>query len=227
MQHPQWDDEMKFELFRFRSELRVENIRVLAPPLGLGLLPLEPQLERSLYPQLAQLPATSAFDANAFSKTQRAPQVAYLAPTNEMPASALHRSEVQSVQHIQEHIAHGQEPQAENHLIFRLWQQFLAHCIDLAFIGLCLAMGCIVLTAMLDPSSLSFRPNILAQSVTLQFLAKQSAWIVLIAAYCLFTCYWVLFKIVSGTTLGESCLHNFSHVEEQLQAPLGKGSSDT
>ncbi|RZA12990.1 MAG: hypothetical protein EOP10_30505, partial [Proteobacteria bacterium] len=33
---PRWDEEMKFELLRLKSELRPENFRVLHAPIGLG-----------------------------------------------------------------------------------------------------------------------------------------------------------------------------------------------
>ncbi len=58
MSLPRWDDEMKFELFRLKSELRPENFRVLAPPLGIGHMKPEGQtsVSKALYPALAAAP---------------------------------------------------------------------------------------------------------------------------------------------------------------------------
>ena len=228
MQHPLWDDEMKFELFRFRSELKAENIRVLAEPMGLGLVKRESTAGRSLYPQLAQKPL--AYEQQA-SKNLK-PKLTAANPTkinyptpSEMPATSLQASAVPSIPNpAQAVIASSERPEAPRN---RWLSLMLSHCVDLGFVGLCLGLGFVVLGLVIDPQNMSFQPEILAQSVPIQVLRQVNGWALLLGIYAVFSCYWLFFKFVSGATLGETCLHNFSHDDETSRAAVGKGSGDS
>jgi hypothetical protein len=228
MQHPLWDDEMKFELFRFRSELKAENIRVLAEPMGLGLVKREASTGRSLYPQLAQKPLDSDQQAskNLKSKPTLAPPPHLSYPTpSEMPAKSLQTSAVAATPNpTQTAVASPQRSEVPKN---RWLSLMLSHGVDLGFVGLCLGLGFVVLGLVIDPQNMSFQPKILAQAAPFQLLRQVNGWVLLLGVYAVFSCYWLFFKFVSGATLGETCLHNFSHDDEPSRAAVGKGSGDT
>ncbi|MCX6131942.1 MAG: hypothetical protein NTX25_23160 [Proteobacteria bacterium] len=228
MQHPLWDDEMKFELFRFRSELKTESIRVLAEPMGLGLVKRDSNPGRSLYPQLAQKPLENDPASNKASLGKAvqvaSPTKAYPSP-GEMTAASLQLSSVPSIP--QGSPVPKLKPQGPS-MYWRHWGFLLAsHCVDLAFVGLCLGLGFVVLGWVIDPANMSFHPKILAQAVPIQVLQKVNGWALVLGVYIVFSCYWLFFKFVSGVTLGETCLHNFSHGGEPSRAATGKGSGDS
>jgi hypothetical protein len=103
----------------------------------------------------------------------------------------------------------------------------LSHCVDLGFVGLCLGMGFIVLGFVIDPANMSLHPNILLQAAPVQVLKQVHGWALLIGVYIVFGGYWLFFRFISGATLGETCLHNFSHDEEPSRAAPVKGSGDS
>jgi hypothetical protein len=227
MQHPLWDDEMKFELFRFRSELKTENIRVLAEPMGLGLVKRESSQGRSLYPQLAHTPMHPETTAAKNLKTKATPAptpMNYPAPS-EMPAASLQTSPVPSIPNPQQPIIPmADRPQPS----IRRWLFLvLSHCVDLGFVGLCLGLGFIVLGFVIDPANMSLHPKILMEAAPVQVLRQVHGWALLIGVYLVFGCYWLFFRFVSGATLGETCLHNFSHDVEPPRAASVKGSGDS
>ncbi len=227
MQHPLWDDEMKFELFRFRSELKTENIRVLAEPMGLGLVKRESNPGRSLYPQLAHAPLQpEKQDAkNLKTKATPAPTPMNYPVPSEMPATSLQTSPIPSIPNSQQPmIPIAERPQGS----MRRWLfLLLSHCVDLGFVGLCLGLGFIVLGFVIDPANMSLHPKILLQAAPVQVLRQVHGWALLIGVYVVFGCYWLFFRFVSGATLGETCLHNFSHDVEPPRAASGKGSGDS
>lgn len=231
MKHPQWDDEMKFELFRFRSELRIEDIRVLAQPLGLGLLPLEPEEARSLYPKLAAPNLNGDTPARAFQQLRQStavlqpsrPKAQDMKVSSQLRPETLPQRDLHSIQQAEPAFRKLKGSSAKSRWLYLV----LAHCVDLGFIGVCLAMGFLVLIGMIDPSSLSLKPHILSQSLPLQFLSHISPWLILLGVYVIFACYWLFFKIISGLTLGETYLHNFNHGSDQLQEALYKESGDS
>src|SRR6478735_6923698 len=145
MQHPLWDDEMKFELFRFRSELKTESIRVLAEPMGLGLVKRENVQGRSLYPQLAHKPIDPETTPQKFIKAKAAPtpaQMHYPTPS-EMPAASLQTSAIPSIPNNKQPM----RPMADKARapMGRWLFLLLSHFVDLGFVGLCLGMGFVVL----------------------------------------------------------------------------------
>jgi hypothetical protein len=227
MQHPLWDDEMKFELFRFRSELKTENIRVLAEPLGLGLVKRESSQGRSLYPQLAHAPMQPETTPAKNLKTKATPAPApmnYPTP-GEMPAASLQTSPIPAIPNPQQPLM----PMADRPGIpVRRWLfLLLSHCVDLCFVGLCLGLGFIVLGFVIDPAHMSLHPKNLLQAAPVQVLRQVHAWALIVGVYIVFGCYWLFFRFVSGATLGETCLHNFSHDFEPPSAASVKGSGDS
>jgi hypothetical protein len=227
MQHPHWDDEMKFELFRFRSELKTENIRVLAEPLGLGLVKHENNAGRSLYPQLAHAPMQSETAATKNLKTKSTPTpnpMSYPTPSA-MPAASLSAGSVPPMPNSQQPLMTVAAGRASS------WRRFfwplLSHCVDLGFVGLCLGMGFVVLGFVIDPTNMSWQPKILMQAAPFQVLRQVHGWALLIGVYVVFGCYWLFFRFVSGGTLGETCLHNFCHDAEASHPAPVKGSGDS
>jgi hypothetical protein len=99
--------------------------------------------------------------------------------------------------------------------------------VDLGFVGLCLGLGFIVLGFVIDPANMSFHPKILVQAMPVQVLRQVHGWALLIGVYIVFGCYWLFFRFVSGPTLGETCLHNFSHGDELSRAAPVKASGDS
>jgi hypothetical protein len=227
MQHPLWDDEMKFELFRFRSELKTENIRVLAEPLGLGLVKRETSPGRSLYPQLAHAPIQPepAAAKNLNSRPTPPPAALNYPTPGEMPAASLQASPIPAIPHPQQPLmTMAHKPQNS----LRRWLFYvLSHCVDLGFVGLCLGLGFIVLGFVLDPTNMSLHPETWMQAAPVQVLRQIHGWALMVGVYIVFGCYWCFFRFVSGATLGETCLHNFSHDVEPPRAASVKGSGDS
>lgn len=227
MQHPLWDDEMKFELFRFRSELKTENIRVLAEPMGLGLVKRESSQGRSLYPQLAHAPMQPETTPAKNLKTKATPAptpMNYPVPS-EMPAASLQTSPVPSIPNPQQPMTVMADRQETS---MRRWLfLLLSHCVDLGFVGLCLGLGFIVLGFVIDPANMSLHPKMILEAAPVQVLRQVHGWALMIGVYVVFGCYWLFFRFVSGATLGETCLHNFSHDAESARAASVKGSGDS
>jgi hypothetical protein len=228
MQHPLWDDEMKFELFRFRSELKTEHIRVLAEPLGLGLVKRESSQGRSLYPQLAHAPMqpeTAAAKNLKAKATPAAVPMNYPTPS-EMPAASLQASPVPPISNPDQALmprADRPQQSAPRRWLFLL----LSHCVDLGFVGLCLGLGFIVLGFVIDPANMSLHPKILLEAAPAQVLRQVHGLALMVGVYVVFGCYWFFFRIVSGATLGETCLHNFSHDSEPPRSASVKASGDS
>lgn len=234
MSGPRWDDEMKFELFRLKSELRSENFRVLATPLGLGRLMADPQQarrpERSLYPSLTR--TTEPLAAQTLTRTAE-PQ---LFPR---PARAILRPIQVTAEPIRRTLTHETEEldlsalasplmvEEKPHFGFKLSHFLLAHILDLTFVGICLALGFVVLVLILDPGHLSLAPDGLLESVPMQVLRRLETWTLCLGVYVVFGLYWLFFKLVSGSTLGESCVNNFRQRELEMAAAPGNASTET
>ncbi len=69
MSLPKWDDEMKFELLRLKSELKPENFRSLHRPIGLGKL-----TKKSAQKNLAHSPAKNPRRQSATSEENLRPR---------------------------------------------------------------------------------------------------------------------------------------------------------
>lgn len=236
MSGPRWDDEMKFELFRLKSELRSENFRVLATPLGLGRIKADPSQarrpERSLYPTLTKSsaeplsgPSTQPSPEALFPRPQRPVSRAVPVKLNmDSPRRTLtHESEEIDLSALASPLMVDERP----HFGFKLSHFLLAHLLDLSFVGLCLGLGFVVLVLILDPSHLSLGPEGLLESVPMQVLQRLEIWAIALGVYTVFGLYWLFFKLVSGSTLGESCVNNFRQRDLEMAAAPGNASTES
>ncbi len=224
---PQWDEEMKFELFRLKSELRLDNFRVLAMPLGLGAITREPSSrEAPLFPAAAVPPVpASAYQASVLV----APPTI---PTKPMPPPTPIQMRLEPVTSHQE----GEDAVDEYGEGFEtfhrsLWARInrfvLVHMLDLLFVGMCVLLGFGMLGWIIDPAHMSFRWEVLSQAAPLALVQKLRVWALILGLYLVFTLYWLFFKFVSGQTLGETCVDNFREGEEPLQAHEAQDSAKT
>jgi hypothetical protein len=229
-----WDEEMKFELFRLRSELRSENFRVLANPLGLGTIQVSRERsDRPLYPPMRvplplQMPDPLK-DQNQQGRRAKPVEVfpweqlrgdksqKLLVPEEPMPQLPLDSFERGPT------LATGDGHSMSKRAV--RWA--LVHFLDLSFVLLCLTLGLIALGFILDPQHMSWTPEHLAQAIPLQVLSHLQPWMLLIAVYLIFGLYWLFFKTVSGSTLGESCLPKVLGSPKDLAAAPGKRSTET
>src|SRR5690606_16359161 len=81
MSLPRWDDDMKFELLRLKSELKPENFRVLHTPIGIGAVTKAPA------PLHKKMKAAPAFSQEP-RKPTRQPLAQKAAPSHERAPSA-------------------------------------------------------------------------------------------------------------------------------------------
>ncbi len=235
MSGPRWDDEMKFELFRLKSELRSENFRVLATPLGLGRITQDPSQarrpEKSLYPRLGHIPEPVATKPSQvlFPTPGKAKSPHQLSPIQSVSAQDMlrrtwtHETEETDLSAL----AAPLRGEYQSSLISRVGSIVLAHVIDMLFVGLCLALGFVVLVLILDPAHLSLAPDGLLESVPMQVLRKIEVWTLCLGVYLVFALYWLFFRLVSGITLGESCVNNFRLSEGEMAAAPGNASTET
>lgn len=224
MSLPRWDDEMKFELFRLKSELRPENFRVLAPPLGIGHIKQEARVGKALYPSLPSAPLPQSTIGSP--SLPAPPPIAATLPLTPVHEATRAPAEPESLGSTYLSYAGGAQSQHTASRPARMVRAIFIHVLDLGFVGLCLALGFVVLGLIIDPTNMSFELDILGQSVPAQVLHKMQGWTVLIGVYMVFTLYWLFFKLVSGATLGESCLHNFSQSPAEMPAAADNVSGE-
>ncbi len=231
MSQPQWDEEMKFELFRLKSDLRIENFRVLATPLGLGQVQQDAaEAESPLFPSppLATPVPAAAFQASVLLN---APPI----PTKPLPppqAIAMPLTRVENFEPIEENLDEQMTAYSQDSLVYQprwiIYSRFiLGHSLDLLFVGSSLAIGLLVLTWVTDPTHMSLDWSLLSQAFPINLLQKMRLWALLAGLYLVFTVYWLFFRFVSGQTLGESCVHSFSQDEEALSPQPSKLSEKT
>lgn len=216
MSLPRWDEEMKFELLRLKSELRPENFRVLHQPLGLGTMRVEAlQTQASLFPHLGR----EAAKAEPWLGTQAMSPSERLNPpltTNEPPASLLRAAKVQP--------SLAKAPRSS---VARLTRAVLVHVLDLSFVCLSLSLGLILLSWVVDPGHMSFNLDTLKEAGPLQFLQKLQTLALVLGVYTSFVLYWIFFKVVSGSTLGETCFDLMKDTETRGTAAPINGSGDS
>ena len=242
MNGPRWDDEMKFELFRLRSELRTENFRVLATPLGLGRMRVEKERsEKPLYPPMRVfLPVRPALAAQSKGQALQIPGTRGLADTasisQESRAPAIRRDIAQPASMPTDRplasfpaaTTTDNSRDKGSSFTHRPWLRWVfVHLLDLGFVMICLALGLVALGFILDPSNMSWTPEHLGQAVPLQILRRLQSWMLVIGIYMVFAIYWLFFKFVSGATLGETCLPKFVADEEQVAAAPDNTSGET
>lgn len=215
MSLPRWDDEMKFELLRLKSELRPENFRVLHQPLGLGTLRADLG-QTSPFPHLAPMaqptPADPWLETQAQEKNKARPTSRGMQP----PPSLLSAEGLPS--------ARSKAPSSG----LASYARFaLVHILDLSFVCLCLSLGLILLSWVVDPQHLSFDLGTLKQASPLQFLQNLQTLALVLGVYTAFVLYWIFFKVVSGSTLGETCFELIKNSETRGTAAPINGSGDS
>ena len=198
---PRWDDEMKFELLRLKSELRSENFRVLHAPIGLGALKKN-AIDIASFPHLKPAAAADNRRRNDLPHTAESKlgSVPALPPIPSFPSASSSRS---------------------------LSKLLIIHSLDLGFVTVTLGLGLLLASWLIDPGHVSDNPDLLRQALPMHFVIKSSvAWLVA-GLYGFFSVYWLFFKLVSGSTLGESFLDNFWSLQNSRRAKSIKDSIDS
>lgn len=195
MNLPRWDDDMKFELLRLKSELKPENFRVLHHPMGLGTVTkkISPQSTK-----LVKVPHPSA------AQTQARP-----------------------VQRPRETQAPARVPAPRPRPRKSFTRLVFIHALDLAFVALTIGLGLLLASWVIDPKHVSENPQLLKKAIPLQFLTKNNAFALVAGLYGFFSLYWLFFKFVSGSTLGESFLDNFWTLQNPRERASAKDSGDS
>lgn len=207
MSLPRWDDEMKFELLRLKSELKVENFRVLHQPLGLGRVTKktsEVKMGPPLQTTVSEL-RQHAIDVHAAKFRSAASSST---PTHARPSQFSQERRSRSA------------PNSFSRFI-------LVHALDVGFVLLSIAFGVLLAIWVIDPKHLSENPQLLRQSLPLQFLMESNAFALVIGLYAFFSLYWLFFKFVTGSTLGESFLNNFWSLQNPRKSASVKDSGDS
>ena len=210
---PRWDEEMKFELLRLKTELRSENFRALHTPIGLGLISKaledESNPQNGIYPHLTNAAlvmstSTATTRANgqkaANARLPSLPSLPPLAPLPPKTASSMSRS---------------------------LTKILIIHSLDVGFVVMTLGLGLLLASWLIDPDHLSENPELLKQATPIRFLLESNALTLALGLYGFFSLYWLFFKLVSGSTLGESFLDNFWSLQNPRRMPSVKDSGDS
>src|SRR5690606_4891605 len=145
-----------------KSELRPENFRALHQPLGLGTMRADPAMGmQSPFPHPAGASRMGSDVPEAAEKSRFIPPV-----SQSLPQSAHDMIGPQPPFSRQGYEALGKTPKG--------WKQILrlalVHALDLAFVCLCLSLGLILLSWVIDPQNVSLNPDTLKQASPLQFL---------------------------------------------------------
>lgn len=211
---PKWDDEMKFELLRLKSELRPDNFRVLHNPIGLGRIAKsdEAQAVEALHPNLlasARAPA-SLHIPDALRQTR----------ANE-PQSSI-ESRLAAVPSLPPLPTKSGSPLGRS-----LTKIFLIHLLDVAFVLMTLGLGLLLATWLIDPGHVPPNTDLLKQATPMRFLFESNLLFLVLGLYGFFSLYWLFFKLVSGSTLGESFLDNFWSLQNPRRTASVKDSRDS
>ncbi len=201
MSLPRWDDEMKFELLRLKTELKPENFRALHRPIGLGISTKKNQTPSKL-PHLA--PKTNT------------------AQVHEGSRQAQMRFRPQSITERQD--APRQVAPSFSQKLLRL---LAIHTLDILFVVITLGVGLLAAAWILDPASVSTDPLLLKEAAPVRILLKSKGFMILLGVYGFFSVYWLFFKIATGATLGESFLGNFRNLQNTRDTRSIKDSGDS
>ncbi|RZA23964.1 MAG: hypothetical protein EOP10_11295 [Proteobacteria bacterium] len=101
------------------------------------------------------------------------------------------------------------------------------HALDIAFVLLTIGLGLLLATWVIDPKHISKNPVLLKQAAPLLFLTKSNAFALVALLYGFFSLYWLFFKLVTGSTLGESFLDNFRTLQNPRRQASAKDSGDS
>lgn len=204
---PRWDEEMKFELLRLKSELRSENFRVLHTPIGLGRL----TASRVESPSDASLLAGSPTFTSSVSDFQFKPVAQKLMESRLAAVPSLPTLPTKSVSSMSR----------------SLTKILIIHTLDVGFVVMTLGFGLLLATWLIDPGHGPANPELLKQATPLRFLLENNLFVLALGLYGFFTLYWLFFKLVSGSTLGESFLDNFWSLQNPGKASSVKDSGDS
>lgn len=217
MSLPRWDDEMKFELLRLKSELRPESFRVLHTPMGIGV---STKRQDTPNPRGVHLPHLT-------KSTQRlagtSPEAKHPSVARSPKASEQKRSEPKAKLNTPVAVA----PLPTKKFSNRWPKLLLVHALDLAFVLLTLGLGLLLANWFIDPKNFSANPGVLKQAFPLQLLIKSHGFKLLLGLYAFFSVYWLFFKLVTGSTLGESFFGNIGPLQNPRDTAPVKDSSDS
>ncbi|MBC7658201.1 MAG: hypothetical protein H7249_00680 [Chitinophagaceae bacterium] len=205
---PRWDEDMKFELLKLKSELRPENFRVLHAPLGLG--------------RLTKSDAVTALKEPVFPHLALPQHPEGILDTNKGTSSKAIEARLAAIPSLPELPSH-----ATVSLSRRFSKLLIIHTLDVGFVVMTVALGLLLASWLIDPSHVSENPELLKQATPIRFLAESNAVTIVLGLYGFFSLYWLFFKLVSGSTLGESFLDNFWSLQNPRRTALGKDSGDS
>jgi len=251
---PKWDEEMKYELLRLKSELRSDNFRVLHNPIGLGrlsggdgssfggkeLFPM-PKLAQPLFAPPHDGPAPLAAPLRKDRDKDREKESGLLAaipPLPPLPPLPQTQSQSQAPMPLKAQAVASPLPtqlplplpplSAEGlSLSSRVMKKAIAHSLDLTFVVMTLGLGLLLATWLIGPVNVSENPDHLKHAAPLRFLMESSTLALVLGVYGFFSFYWLFFKLVSGSTLGESFLDNFSSLQNSRNTPPVNDSGDS
>ncbi len=218
---PRWDEDMKYELLRLKSELRSDSFRVLHTPLGLGrVVGSEQKAALSTGSELYALPLSQVLftppsEHTVHQELEAAREAALAAAQAQVQAPAL------SLPVLSEPLP------LPTSLAQRLVKILIVHSLDLGFVVVTLGLGLLLATWLIDPGNVSENPNLLKHAAPLRFLLGSNTLALVLGVYGFFSFYWLFFKLVSGSTLAESFLDNFWSLQNPRKAPSVKDSGDS
>ncbi len=198
---PQWDSDMKFELLRLKSELRAENFRALHHPIGLG----HPTASRQESQGTSLSPLSGPSARSTVGPAPVAPRLG-AAPPLPLPSLPMNSA----------------SPMPRS-----LTKIFFIHFLDIVFVLITLGLGLLFACWLIDPGHVPWSPEQLKQASPLRFLREVHVVGLMLALYSFFSLYWLFFKLVSGSTLGESFLDNFWTLQKPRTAASIKDSGDS
>jgi len=196
--YPPSNDPFGAELRRLAENLDRGRIRAVSPGLGIG------KVTKSANAHLNQAPIH--YPETRFSEAQ----LAALAQLPEAPS----RRPAPFIDY-QLALSEAIRPQGGRGL--RLLKLVAAHSLDLFVVGLSLFATLVVMGYWLAPASAGFSLRNLGGWMPFRLLLQSSLLSVIFSLYVLFLFYWGLFKLITGETLGQSCVEVVAGERRQTQ----------
>jgi hypothetical protein len=225
---PRWDDEMRFELLRLKNELKAENFRILHHPIGLRAV-AKVQEARAQTPQIPLPMTRSASLSQSQTKSHSSlslSQSTANAPSK-APASANKRINQTSRFRPSARAEGALHLTALARVQLGITKRLVIHALDIVFVSMTIGLGLLLASWITDPTHLSKNPELLRQTPPLRFLMHSNVILLVALLYGFFSLYWLFFKLVTGSTLGESFLDNFRNLQNPRGGASAKDSGDS
>ena len=212
MSNLEWDEGMQREWLRLKAEIANKNFRPLSIGIGLGhLRPLSQVETEPSIPGIDQQALASAHtpqssqdltawqEGGALFKKSKSTAAA-------KPAAMLGYSPEKSMVAESEQLSHQfqKRPTSRSKYEHLFYKYVKSHLIDMLFVILTLFMAASGFALVVEGKPLAWNLQALRDWLPMQWLVELEPIYLLLGIYGVYLMYWLFFKLVLGSTLGQS-----------------------